>query len=98
MASIYSRAQQVILWLGEESDQSTLAFKTLSKLGDGIDFWQWGDARLSRSQRDSLASMLEKDNLAVAEMAPRWLAIGKLLRRACECPKNNYSLFLAAIF
>ncbi|PMD26839.1 hypothetical protein NA56DRAFT_562728 [Hyaloscypha hepaticicola] len=36
MASIYSRAQQVILWLGEESDQSTLAFKTLSKLGDGV--------------------------------------------------------------
>lgn len=52
-----------------------------------LEFWQWGDARLSRSQRDSLASMLEKDNLAVAEMAPRWLAIGKLLRRRVSVPK-----------
>jgi hypothetical protein len=98
MASIYSRAQQVILWLGEESDQSTLAFKTLSDLGDGIDILQWGEATISHSKRDSLASMLEKDNFAVAEMALRWLAIGKLLRRTCECSKNNSFLLLAALF
>ncbi len=98
VASIYGRAQQVIFWLGEERDQSTLAVKTLSDLGDGVDILHWGEARTARPRRDSLASLLEEDNLAVAEMAPRWLAIGKLLRRACECPKSNPSLLLATIF
>jgi hypothetical protein len=96
MASIYGRAQQGILWLGEESDQSTLALKILGDLGDGIDILQWRTGNIPQPKPDSLARKLENDDLAMAEMAPRWLAIGKLLMRACEHSQSNSSLLLAA--
>jgi hypothetical protein len=96
MASIYGRAQQGILWLGEESDQSSLALKTLGDLGNGIDIVQWRTESFAQPKPDSLASMLGNDNFAMAEMAPRWLAIGKLLMRACEYSQSNSSFLLAA--
>jgi hypothetical protein len=91
MASIYSNASQVVLWLGEESDESTSAFENMRALGEGVEVWQMGGVKGSTTKSDSLAEVLENDPMAMAQMAPVWLAIGKLLRRACECILHSIS-------
>jgi hypothetical protein len=85
MASIYSSAQLVILWLGEEAHESSSAIETLRVLGNGVDIFNLGGGlkRIS-SKPGSLTEKLENNPEGVAQMATSWAAIEKLLERPCE--------------
>jgi hypothetical protein len=97
MGSIYSKARRVVLWLGEEADDSTLALATLKALGEGIDLSVFQDTAHEFNYRpNSLAKKLESklsDPMVVADLMPRWRAIVKLLERPCECLYINDLFF-----
>jgi hypothetical protein len=85
MASIYGSARLVILWLGEEAHESTLAVQTLRRVGEGVDVFNLGSTSKSISAKlGSLAELLENNSEDLAQMATSWMAIEKLLERPCE--------------
>jgi hypothetical protein len=79
MGSIYSRAEQVVVWLGPSSKDSRLAVETLKKLGDGIRFH--GDDYTISYKTGSWAMRLESDSEALKFNQPSWFAIRDLLHR-----------------
>jgi hypothetical protein len=89
MGSIYTKARRVVLWLGEEADDSTSALATLKALGEGIDLSLFKNTAHQFNYRpNSLAKKLESkisDPMVVADLMPGWRAIVKLLERPCEC-------------
>jgi Heterokaryon incompatibility protein (HET) len=79
MGSIYSRARQVIVWLGPSSANSRLAIETLSRLAEGII-----DHKENRSvelKADSWTAFLHSNSEALTSNASSWFAIRDLLRR-----------------
>ena len=85
MASIYGSARLVILWLGEEAHESTLAVQTLRDVGEGLDVLNVGAGLKNISiKRGSLAEKLENNAEDRAQMATSFVAIGRLLERPCE--------------
>ena len=85
MASIYGSAHLVILWLGEEADESTLAVQTLRDVGEGVNVFNPGPGFKSISVKPgSLLEILENNAEDLAQMATSWIAIEKLLERPCE--------------
>lgn len=82
MASIYGSARLVILWLGEEAHESTLAVQTLRDVGEGLDVHNVGASWKNISiKRGSLAEKLENNAEDRAQMATSFVAIGRLLER-----------------
>jgi hypothetical protein len=79
MGSIYSRAEQVVVWLGPSSKDSRLAVETLKRLGDGIRY-HINDHYISY-KTGSWAVRLQSDSEALMFHQPSWFAIGDLLRR-----------------
>jgi len=79
MGSIYSRAEQVVVWLGPSSKDSRLAVETLKKLGDGIRCHV--DDHTISYKTGSWAMRLESDSEALKFNQPSWFAIRDLLRR-----------------
>lgn len=84
MGSIYSCARQVILWLGEESDESSSAIETLRALAKGVHIDNYGGSMTISSLLDTLAADLDSDSGAIEEMELSWFTIEKLLERPCE--------------
>ena len=88
MGSIYSHARRVVLWLGEEADESASAFKILRSLGEGVDVYLSGYSSTFSVRPDSLAAMLQSklvDSVSMRDFLPSWQAIRKILERPCEC-------------
>jgi hypothetical protein len=79
MGSIYSRAEQVVVWLGPSSKDSRLAVETLKKLGDGVHYHM--DDHTISYKTGSWAMCLEGDSEALKFNQPSWFAIRDLLRR-----------------
>jgi hypothetical protein len=79
MGSIYSRAEQVVVWLGPSSKDSRLAVETLKKLGGGIRYHV--DEHTIFYKTGSWAMRLESDSEALKFNQPSWFAIRDLLRR-----------------
>jgi len=79
MGSIYSRAEQVVVWLGPSSKDSRLAVETLKKLEDGIRCHV--DEHTISYKTGSWAMRLESDSEALKFNQPSWFAIRDLLRR-----------------
>jgi len=78
MGSIYTCAQQVVVWIGPSSDDSGLAMTTLRAIGEGI-YFNKDDQFIYRP--NSLAQSLENDLEALKAKEPNWFAIKDLLRR-----------------
>jgi hypothetical protein len=79
MGSIYSHAEQVVVWLGPSSKDSRLAVETLKKLGDGIRY-HVEDHTISH-ETSSWAKRLESDPETLKFNQPSWFAIRDILRR-----------------
>jgi hypothetical protein len=85
MASIYGSARLVILWLGEEAHESTLAIQTLRRVGEGVDVFNvGGGSKIIFNKPGSLVEKLENNAEDMAQMATSWVAIEKLFERPCE--------------
>jgi hypothetical protein len=85
MASIYGSARLVILWLGEEAHETTLAVQTLRHVGEGVDVFNTApNSKAISIKPGSLAEKLENNAEDMAQMATSFVAIGKLLERPCE--------------
>jgi hypothetical protein len=88
MGSIYTNARRVVLWLGEEADDSTSALTTLRSLGEGIEFHRSKILYELIFRPNSLAEKIGSklsDPMVVADLMPAWRAVAKLLERPCEC-------------
>jgi len=88
MGSIYSKARRVVLWLGEEADESTSALAIMRSLGEGIDAYVSVSPVHVKAQSGSLAETLEtelSDPTIMAKLPSSWQAIKMLLERPCEC-------------
>jgi hypothetical protein len=79
MGSIYSRAEQVVVWVGPSSKDSRLALETLKRRGDGIRYHVEGHT--ISNEMGSWAVRLEGDSEALKFNQPSWFAIRDLLRR-----------------
>jgi hypothetical protein len=79
MESIYSRAKQVIVWLGPSSTDSALAIETMGRLGDGMTF-DSGSGKFS-IRAGSLADLLDNEFEPLKSLRPAWFAIKDLLNR-----------------
>jgi hypothetical protein len=79
MSAIFSRASQVVAWLGPESDDSTLALETLKAIGDDVGY--------NEAKRDlsivpgSATHLLGNDRGAWMARETSWIAIKNLLER-----------------
>ncbi|KAL9619800.1 MAG: hypothetical protein Q9160_005636 [Pyrenula sp. 1 TL-2023] len=65
MGEIYSRTEETLIWLGEEDDQTELAFSFMEKL----DAWLFGQKDFNRLVRST------------PEDAPEWMALRSLIDR-----------------
>jgi hypothetical protein len=79
MASIYSNAERVIVWLGLSYDDSSLALQTLNRLGEGILYSS--EQRELAFKKGSWAKRLQNHPEALVSNTPGWFAIRELLRR-----------------
>jgi hypothetical protein len=79
MASIYSNAGRVVVWLGLSYDGSSLALQTLSKLGEGILYSS--EQRELMFKKSSWAKHLQNHPETLVANTPSWFAIRELLRR-----------------
>jgi hypothetical protein len=79
MASIYSNAGRVVVWLGSSYDDSSLALQTLSRLGEGILYSS--EQRELAFKKGSWAKHLQNHPEALVSKTPSWFAIRELLRR-----------------
>ncbi|PVH80079.1 hypothetical protein DL98DRAFT_572177 [Cadophora sp. DSE1049] len=82
MGALYSNAKDVVVWLGPSSDDSTLALKTLARLGEGVVFYP-AENRVTYEieQFEAWAETLQFDEQALRAESLSWVAIGSLLRR-----------------
>ncbi|KAN0112369.1 Heterokaryon incompatibility protein (HET) domain containing protein [Hyaloscypha variabilis] len=78
MGSIYSLAEQVVVWTGPSSEDTGLALTTLRAIGSGV-YVRDGYRLVNRS--GSWALSLWKDLEALKSQRPNWFAIRNLLRR-----------------
>jgi hypothetical protein len=78
MGSIYSLAEQVVVWTGPSSEDTGLALTTLREIASGL--YVRDDERLAH-RSDSWALSLEQDLEALKSKRPNWFAIRNLLRR-----------------
>jgi hypothetical protein len=79
MGSIYSRAEQVIIWLGPSFEDSRLAIETLSNLAEGIIYHKEDSSVVNKP--GSWAEYLRGSSEALTSNALSWFAIRDLLRR-----------------
>jgi len=85
MGEIYTRAQRVIIWLGEPADDSAIAIKTLNTLGSAVDY---DPGKNEYSPKDGVDLPNEWREYLSHDMAPHpfsgleMRAVAGLLRRA----------------
>ncbi|KAF8860397.1 HET-domain-containing protein [Acephala macrosclerotiorum] len=79
MGSIYGRARQVIVWLGPESENSSLAISLLRTIGHDTDIAE-GDGAISVAS-GSQAEILRYNTDAMRLKVLSWIAIRDLLNR-----------------
>ena len=79
MSLIYSNAKQVIVWLGNSSQDSSLALETLGRLGEDIIYRP--EKHEFKCKEGSWADRLSNDEQALVSNLPCWFAIRNLLRR-----------------
>ncbi|KAG0646983.1 Heterokaryon incompatibility protein [Hyphodiscus hymeniophilus] len=79
MGSIYRNAQEVIVWLGPERQDSALALQTLTAIGVETTFDE--EKHLVSCKSDSWPDILNNDTEALALHARNWFAIKELLTR-----------------
>ena len=65
MGTVYNKARQVIVWLGPESENSSVAMKTLQWVGQAVKFAQsddtlWKSEQLRRLEQDPKALAVKK--------------------------------------
>jgi len=75
MGSIYTRAEQVVVWIGPSLEDIGLAITTLRRIGDGI-FFDEGDRLCYKT--NSWAQSLENDFKELKSIEPNWFAIKNL--------------------
>lgn len=78
MGSVFNRAEQVIVWLGPDSEDSWLAIETLSNLRDGLVYKD--DINVVEITTGSWVDRLKEPG-SLKFNRPRWFAIRDLLRR-----------------
>ncbi|KAH7419577.1 heterokaryon incompatibility protein-domain-containing protein [Cadophora sp. MPI-SDFR-AT-0126] len=79
MGAVFSNAKNVVVWLGPSSQDSTLALKTLARLGEGV-VYDPANHDIEYNTK-AWAETLESDKQALRAEFPSWVAIGSLLRR-----------------
>lgn len=81
MGRIYSSARQVVVWLGEESRDSSVAIRTLTNLGSDIDVRSEDSEYHIVPRKGCKAFVLDRDHPAMRSWALSWIAIRSLLNR-----------------
>jgi hypothetical protein len=76
MGTIYSRAHQVIIWLGPEFENSSLAIETLRSIGKDVRY-----KFTTHSAIGSGTALLQQDPKAISAKETEWVAIRNLLYR-----------------
>ncbi|KAH8792160.1 heterokaryon incompatibility protein-domain-containing protein [Hyaloscypha sp. PMI_1271] len=79
MGSIYSRAEQVVVWLGPSSKDSRLAVETLKKLGDGIRY-HVDDHTISHKTAQLEIGLATKATLFVGQDGIDWFLFTTAIR------------------
>ncbi|KAK0099535.1 hypothetical protein ONS96_008369 [Cadophora gregata f. sp. sojae] len=80
MGALYRNAKGVVVWLGPSLDDSTLALKTLARLGADV-IYHNDKMTVGFRSAASWAEFLAEDEQALRAQSPSWVAIGRLLRR-----------------
>jgi hypothetical protein len=81
MGEIYRNAQRVVIWLGEQSEDSSLAVSTLRKIGEGIEYRAVGPNFSIQVKPGSALELMECNKQTISSARPSWIAINNLLRR-----------------
>ena len=84
MGSIYSTARQVVVWLGEESQDSGQAIELLRGLGEGLNLQNNYNVDSVREIPNSLAEELSGSPKAMTEREVDWKAVKHLIARECK--------------
>lgn len=79
MGNIYSRAYQVVVWLGPETEDSDLAMKTLQNIGQDVDY-QF-EKNIFEIKDGAEADFLRNNPRAIKKRCASWKAIKGILDR-----------------
>ncbi|KAE9367255.1 HET-domain-containing protein [Stipitochalara longipes BDJ] len=83
MGDIYSKARRVIVWLGPEDENSSLAVETLEDIAKDVYFSE-GNDRQSRVMewKNSKTERLRRNAKAQREKVMNWVSVRELFQRA----------------
>lgn len=81
MGDIYRNARRVVVWLGEESEDSSLAMSKLREIGQDIDYWIDGMTFKLMAKLGSKLHYLEAHREQVETARTSWIAINRLFGR-----------------
>lgn len=81
MGEIYRNARRVVVWLGEESRDSTLAISTLYKVGNDLEYEREGLSFRCRIRSGSDLKSLDVSGELIEASRSSWVAINMLLER-----------------
>jgi hypothetical protein len=82
MGDIYRNARRVVVWIGEESEDSDLAVSTLKRIGEDLDFWKDGERFRWRPKPRGRLERLGANPQKIAEMSSSWIAVGNLFNQS----------------
>lgn len=81
MGYIYGQASRVVMWLGTESHDTSLAISTLESIGRGVEITRINSVGFKTNTRPgSFADYLQGNEQAVRAKVNDWIAIRKLFR------------------
>lgn len=81
MAHIYSHASRVVVWLGEESETSALAFRTIRDIARDVESIKMTRRPPAMTTPNSNTWKLEEDGKMMREMVLNWISIRDLFAR-----------------
>jgi hypothetical protein len=82
MGDIYRNARRVVVWLGEESEDSNWAISTLKRIGKDLDFWKDGERFRWKPKPGGRLEQLGANPQKIAALSSCWIAVGNLFNRS----------------